>query len=123
MQQNLLVEPVQTYDARHAFALEDVFAYTDADPHIFSQLRNGPIRLMTLLNITAKLMPHGSKRQKLAIKHEILKRIGTLIRRGQLRRIRRVFVAIGGSQLFNQDDAHSIAFSKGSTPKLNNKLQ
>ena len=94
MQMPIIVEPQTAYAARHEYAEEDAFAFTRADEHIFRQLRNGPMRLMTLINVATRLVGYASKRQKLAIRHEILMRLTTLIRRRQLRRIKRVFVGL-----------------------------
>jgi len=94
MPTSIFVEPEATFAERRAEAVDDVFAFTDADPHIVSLLRAGPMRLTTVLNVTTRLLPSRSKRQKLAVKREILLRLGTLIRRRQLRRIQRTFVAL-----------------------------
>jgi hypothetical protein len=71
---------------------DDVFAFTQADEHIFRLLRPGPMELMTVVNIVGRLIPHKSKSQRIATKRLILLRLGELIRRGQLRRDRRKFV-------------------------------
>ena len=91
---SLLVEPDSVFVERHTHAQEDTFAFVAADPLIFSQLKGGPLRLTTVLNITARMMPARNKRQKLAIKHEILMRLTALIRRCRLKRIKRIFVAL-----------------------------
>jgi hypothetical protein len=90
----ILIEPEAALAERHAYVRQDVFAYTAADPVIFGQLQGGPMRLMTLLNVTARLMPFRSKRQKLAIKHEVLMRLTSLIRGRQLKRLKRKFVSL-----------------------------
>ena len=94
MQSAILVEPEAAFFHRHSNAPEDLFAFTAADPHIVSQLRDGPQRLTTVLNVSARLMPARSKRQRMAIKREILLRLGVLIRQGRLERIKRKFVAL-----------------------------
>ena len=88
------IEPEATFAKPHAHAPEDMFAFTQADAHIHDLLRAGPQRLTTVLNQAARLMPARSKRQRVAIKREVLLRLGTLIRHGQLRRIRRKFVGL-----------------------------
>ena len=90
----VIVEPEATFTERRACVQEDMFAFTQADAHILALLQGGPMRLMTVLNITTRRMPARSKRQRKAVKHQILIRLGSLIRRGQLRRIRRKFVSL-----------------------------
>jgi hypothetical protein len=75
-------------------ALEDVFAYTQADHHIVGLLRAGPMKLTSVLNVTARLVPSRCKRKRMAIKHAILIRLCELIRSGRLRRIRRKFIGL-----------------------------
>jgi hypothetical protein len=89
-----LVEPEKLFAERHPHEQEDMFAFVEADAHIFHLLRSGPMPLTTVLNVTARLMPSRSKRQRIAIKREILRRLGTLIRRRQLRRIKRDHLAL-----------------------------
>ena len=90
----MLIEPEAAFARRHAHIQEDAFAFTDADHLILNQLRGGPVRLTTVLNITARAMPARCKRRRMAIKHEILLRLGEMIRQGRLRRVRRRFIAL-----------------------------
>jgi hypothetical protein len=99
MQNSILVEPEATYTGRHANAQEDMFAFLDADPHIVSLLRFGPTHMMKVVNVVGRALPSRSKRQRVAIKRETLLRLGVLIRRGQLRRIKRKFVALPAVRL------------------------
>ena len=92
--QVLIVEPQATFDARQVRPAADFGEYTEADALILGAVRNEPQRLTTVLNQTARLMPARSKRQRMAIKREILLRLGSLIRHGQLRRIRRKFIGL-----------------------------
>ena len=94
MQPLMEIEPEATFVESHSHAQDDVFAFTQADAHIHDLLRAGPQRLTTVLNQAARLMPARSKRQRVAIKREVLLRLGTLVRHGQLRRIRRKFVGL-----------------------------
>jgi len=94
MQTSILVEPEATFTERHAREHPDAFAFTQADPHIVSLLRAGPMHTMKVLNVVGRRLPSKSKRQRVAIKREVLLRLGTLIRRRQLRRIKRKFIAL-----------------------------
>ena len=99
MQAPILVEPESLFAERHVYAQEDVFAFVDADPHIVDLLRHGPKHLMKVVNVIGRRLPARSKRQRIAIKRETLRRLGTLIRRHQLRRIERKFVALPAVRL------------------------
>lgn len=68
--------------------------FMEADQHIFDCLRAGPVRLTTVLNRVARLFPCPKKRQRRAVQWAVLRRIGNLIRRGSLRRVRRVLVCL-----------------------------
>lgn len=94
MQSIMFVEPEATFVERRADAVDDVFAFTQADPHIVSLLRAGPMHMMKVLNVVGRRLPAKSKRQRVAIKREVLMRLGTLVRRRQRRRIKRKFVAL-----------------------------
>lgn len=111
----ILVEPEAVFTERHAKVPEDALQFTRADAHIYAILRAGPMRLTTLLNITGQLMPVRSKRERLALKREILRRLGVLIREGQLQRIRRKFVALPTYGLWNRKHLLSPAVWQGST--------
>ena len=67
----IIVEPEATFAQRHASTPEDSFAFTQTDPHIFKQLRAGPLHAMTLLNLVARQMPARCKRVRVAVKREI----------------------------------------------------
>jgi hypothetical protein len=71
---------------------DDMFTFTEADKHIFRLLRDGPQRIMTVVNKVGRLLPSQNKRQRIAKKRQTLMRITTLIRRRQIQRIGRVFV-------------------------------
>ena len=71
---------------------DDMFAFVEADEHIFRLLRDGPQRIMTVVNKVGRLLPSQNKRQRIAKKRQTLMRITTLIRRRQIQRIGRVFV-------------------------------
>ncbi len=90
----ILIEPEKVFAERLAHAPSvDAFAFTTADAHIRQLFAAGPMPLMTLLNRVSRMAPARSKRVRLSAKRHILHRIGTLIRDGKLRRIRRTFVA------------------------------
>lgn len=94
MQSSVLVEPEATFIERHVYAAEDAFAFKQADPHIVNLLRSGPTHMMKVVNVVGRLLPSRNRRERIAVKHEVLMRLGELIRRGQLRRIRRKFVGL-----------------------------
>lgn len=94
MENSILVEPESSFAERRAYAQEDVFAFTQADPHVINLLRAGPTHVMRVVNVVGRRLPAKSKRQRVAIKGEVLRRLGTLIRRRQLRRIKRKFIAL-----------------------------
>jgi hypothetical protein len=94
MENSILVEPEAVFVERGADVEDEMFAFKEADVFIYDQLRAGPMPLTTVLNVTDRLLPSRSKRQKLAIKREILRRLGTLIRRRRLRRIKRGHLAL-----------------------------
>lgn len=75
---------------------DDMFTFTEADEHIFRLLRDGPQPIMSVVNKVGRLLPSRSKRMRIAKKQQTLMRITTLIRRGQLKRINRVFVDVNG---------------------------
>ena len=39
----MLIEPDSVFIERHAYAPEDAFAFTAADPHVINLLRAGPM--------------------------------------------------------------------------------
>ncbi len=89
------IKPERRFIERHQYTLvDDPFAFTEADPHIFNLLRSGPLRVTTVINKISRLLPSASKRQRTAIMQQTLLRITTLIRRGKLRRDRRIFVCL-----------------------------
>ncbi len=94
MENSILIEPEAVFAERRADAPDDPFEFTEGDVYIVSLLRAGPTHLMRVVNIVGRRLPAKSKRQRLAIKREILLRLGALIRRGHLRRIKRKFVAL-----------------------------
>lgn len=94
MQAPILVEPEAIFTARHAAVVDDVLAFKEADFFIYGQLQAGPQRLTSVLNIAARKIPARSKRHRLAIKHSVLLRLSELIRQGNLKRIKRKFVAL-----------------------------
>ncbi len=94
MQSFVIVEPEATFIERHVYAAEDAFAFNQADPHVINLLQSGPIHVMKVVNVVGRLLPSRNKRERVAVKHEVLIRVGELIRRGQLRRIRRKFVGL-----------------------------
>jgi hypothetical protein len=89
-----IVEPQTAFDARQVCPPADFGEYTEADPHIFSLLRGGPMPLMTLLNRVARLVPSRSKKQRVAIKRQVLRRFGRLLNDGRLVRINRKFLVL-----------------------------
>lgn len=110
--QFVILEPQTAFDARQVCPTADFGEYTDADPHIFSLLRGGSMPLMTLLNQVTRSMPARSKRQRMAIKRQILLRLCRLIRVGQLGRIKRKFVDLPYRQ---SESVFGCAARRGST--------
>ena len=94
MENSTIVEPVAVFAERRADVEDDSLAFVAADPHLINLLRSGPMDMMKLLNVVGRSLPAKSKRQRVAIKREVLRRLGTLIRRRQLRRIKRKSVAL-----------------------------
>jgi hypothetical protein len=94
MECSFFVDPNAGLSEQLSSVPEDFGAFTEADECIFNMLETGPILQMTLVNKASRLLPYRSKRQKLAIKWSILKRIGELIRAGKLRRIKRKYVRL-----------------------------
>ncbi len=102
------------------FALEDWADFTEGDVHILNELRAWPLPIMMLLNRVAAKVPRATRRQRKAVKWAILKRLGTLIRRGRLCRFRRRFVCLPGYRLPNEVPArviHMLSTRGGSTSK------
>jgi len=88
------IEPEAVFNRRQPQAEVNPFAFTAADPHIFSLLRGGPQRITSIVNRVGRILPSTSKRQRIEIKRLTMIRIGELIRRGKLRRIDRIFVGL-----------------------------
>lgn len=65
--------------------VEEFMAFTEADQHLYQLLRGGPMQFMTLVTETAKALKPRDKRQKTAFKHEVIMRLGTLIKRRSLK--------------------------------------
>lgn len=112
----ILVQPQSTFIERRAAPPDDTLVFTRADVRIYYLLAAGPMPLMTLLNKAARMIPARSKRERVAVKREILLRLGTLIREGNLRLIRRIFVAspLGSPQ--KQEQPRIPVDWRGSTP-------
>ncbi len=92
---NTTIEPEPRCIERHQHTLfDDPFAFTEADQHIYKLLQAGPQRVTTVINKVARILPSTSKRQRTAIQRQTLLRVTTLIRRGKLRRNRRIFVGL-----------------------------
>jgi len=94
-----------TNESSHPALDHDLFAFTDADPHILQLLRDGPMRITSVINVVCRLLPSRNKRQRLAIKKQTLLRIPALIRGGQLRRVRRVLVGLNLPHLEREREA------------------
>ena len=90
----IIIEPEQIFTERTLQAAQDALAFTAADPHIIRLLQAGPQRIMAVVNAVGRLLPSTCKRQRVAIKQQTLRRITVLIRRGTLKRIRRVFIGL-----------------------------
>jgi hypothetical protein len=76
---------------------EELSALVQADPHIFRLLKQeGVMHEMTLVTKVSKELRPGSRRQRLAIKFCVLKRLTTHMRRGTLRLFRRHLVCLPG---------------------------
>ena len=94
MQTLVFVEPEAVFAQRRAPAQQVEFPLTRVDYHIRNLLRAGPVPIMSVLNSVGRLLPANGKRARRAIQREILLRLGAMIRRAELRRIKRKFVGL-----------------------------
>jgi len=114
----IIVQPC-SYDAQDQRpVIQDPTSFTEADRPILDLVRDGPVRLTTLVNQVAKLFPRPRKRQRRAVAWAILRRIGDLVRQGRLCRLRRILLCLPGYRPTGKLPAcviHLLAPKGGST--------
>jgi hypothetical protein len=98
----LTLETDEEQAERHRLILESWDEFTEADHLIFGELAAWPLPIMTLLNRVTRKLGRPTRRQRLAAKWAILKRLGSLIRQKRLRRYRRNVVCLPGYTLPNE---------------------
>jgi len=112
---SFIIEPHELFSARQLQAAQDAFAYTAADPHIFSALASGPQHGMRVLNRVVRQLPYNTKRQKIAVGRAVLGRITALIRAGKIRRLKRKYLELCTYSASDTGQAHPPAKGGGST--------